>query len=315
MSLLIKRAGLQTTIQAGPRRGRRHLGVPACGAADPLSLALANRLVGNAPDTAALEITLTGMDLKFEADCQFALTGAPCRIRLGRRSVQQHETVMAPAGATLRIGGALSGARTYFAVAGGLRAASVLGSVSTYVPAGLGGHQGRALADGDRIELLAPGKRSDTLSTPDNFRPPFTGAWALRTCYGAETGLLDSHARAALFDTNFTVGSRADRMGLQLEGRSLKVDSHGRLPSAAVFPGSVQCPENGTPFLLSVDAQTTGGYARVAQVARVDRHIIGQCRMGDHVRLIRRRPEAAIADLKEKLDYWSAWIPDIATAI
>jgi allophanate hydrolase subunit 2 len=77
----------------------------------------------------------------------------------------------------------------------------------------------------------------------------------------------------------------------------------------------VQCPEDGTPYLLAVDAQTTGGYPRIAQVARVDRHVLGQLRSNDHLRLLRRTPEQAAAELHEKLAYWREWLPDIASVI
>ena len=100
-------------------------------------------------------------------------------------------------------------------------------------------------------------------------------------------------------------------MGLQLEGPTLAISSGGRMPSAPVFPGTVQCPESGSPYVLSVDAGTVGGYPRVAQVARVDRHLLGQLRPGDHVRLLLREQQTAIDELRQKIDYWRAWLPDI----
>ena len=118
-----------------------------------------------------------------------------------------------------------------------------------------------------------------------------------------------------LFDTNFTIGNRADRMGLQFDGKSFQVASGGQLDSAPVFPGTIQCPEDGKPFLLSIDAGTIGGYPRVAQVARVDRHIIGQLRPGDHVRLLWRDEQSAAEELRAKHDYWRQWLPDIAQLI
>jgi allophanate hydrolase subunit 2 len=196
-------------------------------------------------------------------------------------------------------------------VAGGILARAVLGSASTYLPAGLGGIDGRAIASGDVLGTGPTGDGPPVRETPRDFRPPMLRAWALRACTGAEAGLLDKESRFDLFDTNFTVGRRADRMGLVLEGRRFEPASGGRMPSAAVFPGTIQCPEEGQPFLLSVDAQTTGGYPRVAQVARADRHLIGQLRPGDHVRLLWREPQSATDELREKIAYWSRWLPDV----
>jgi allophanate hydrolase subunit 2 len=83
------------------------------------------------------------------------------------------------------------------------------------------------------------------------------------------------------------------------------------MPSAAVFPGTLQCPESGVPFLLGIDAQTTGGYPRVLQVARPDRHLIGQLRPGDRLRFLLRTPAEATRDLRLKHAAWRRWLPDI----
>lgn len=309
MSITILKAGLQTTIQSVPRIGTRHLGVPSSGAADPLSLALANRLVGNDWRAPALEATLVAPTMRFNTDCAFALTGAPAKVTLNRKPVDFHETVFAVAGDELVIGGIEFGVRLYVAVAGGFAAEEILGSASTYLLAELGGYQGRALEEGDILPLSA--SEVDRLQTPDGFIPPVSSSWALRACESFETAQLVGDARDRLFATNWTVGRRADRMGLQLDGAKLEVSSGGRMPSAPVFPGTVQCPESGTPYVLSVDAGTVGGYPRVAQIARLDRHLLGQLRPGDHVRFLLREPQAAIDELRQKIDYWRAWLPDI----
>ncbi len=309
MNITVIKPGLQTTVQAGPRVGMRHMGVPANGAADPLSLALANRLVGNAWDAAALEATLLGPTLRFESSCTFAVAGAQATATLNGSPIPHHETVAGEPGDELVVGSAEIGARIYVAVAGGLVAEDVLGSASTNLQAGFGGLHGRALQPND--VLHAGGADASALKTPEKFRPPITTSWGLRTCAAAETNLLDSAGLAALFDTNWIVDRRADRMGLRLQGPTLAVSSDGRMPSAGVIPGAIQCPEDGAPYILSVDAGTVGGYPRIAQVARVDRHVLGQLRPGDHVRLLRREPDEAINDLRAKLDYWRKWLPEI----
>ena len=120
---------------------------------------------------------------------------------------------------------------------------------------------------------------------------------------------MDSDLERPLFGRQWHVSSRADRMGIQLEGEALGGMDTGRRPSVPVFPGCVQCPPDGVPFLLSIDAQTTGGYARVAQVIRADRHLIGQLRSGDSLRFLPRTPTEAATELRQKIDYWSEWLP------
>ena len=289
--------------------GLRHLGVPANGAADPLSLALANKLVGNAWDAPALEAALLGPSLRFDVRCAIAIAGADAVVTLNDKKQAPHETVFASAGDELVIGAAAVGARVYIAVAGGLDADRVLESASTNLQAGFGGYQGRALRKGDVLDI-AP-RDVEPLRTPDEFRLPMSSSWGLRTCTSNESELLDGPSFKRLFDTNWAVDRRADRMGLRLDGPLLKVLSDGRMPSAAVIPGTIQCPEDGVPYLLSVDAGTVGGYPRIAQVARVDRHILGQLRPGDHVRLLLREPDEAVNELRSKLAYWHEWLPDI----
>jgi allophanate hydrolase subunit 2 len=221
----------------------------------------------------------------------------------------------ARAGDQLRVGPATAGVRSYISFAAGLQAEQFLGSGSTYVPAGLGGYRGRALQRGDRLEFVGTIDLPELPATPADFRPLTSGPWAVRACDGAEFDALDKAGRAALFDTNFAIGTRNDRMGMQLQGRVFDVSSAGFLASVPVFPGCVQCPEDGAPYLLAVDAQTTGGYPRIAQVVRADRHVLGQLRSGDHLRLLRRTPEEAATELREKLKYWRDWLPDIVSII
>ncbi len=315
MTVRILKPGLQSTVQAGPRTGQRHLGVPASGAADPLSLALANRLVGNAWSAPAIETTLVGASLRFEHAGYVAVTGATANVWLNGERVKRHRTLRVAPGDELTVGPARVGARSYVAVAGGIEADDVLGSASTYLPAGFGGFRGRALRADDLLDLGPSGEAPLEIRTPKRFRPRSSTSWALRACYGADVDLLTKESRFDLFDTNFTVGNRADRMGLELRGARFAVTSGGRLASAPVFPGTIQCPEDGTPFLLSIDAQTIGGYPRVAQVARLDRHLIGQLRPGDHVRLLWRDADSARNELLAKHDYWREWLPDIGVII
>lgn len=311
MSLHIRRAGLMTTVQARPRTGQRHLGVPLSGPADPLSMALANHLVGNGAFAPALETTLSGVDLDFEVPACFAIAGAPADSTLNGEALEAHQSYAAKAGDRLCIGAATSGVRTYVAVGGGVAADEFLGSASSYVPAGFGGFKGRALEDGDQLALVNSKAKFRSLRTPDEFRPPVSSALAMRACTARDFKSLQASDQQALFDTNFTVGVRSDRMGIKLEGREFEVAAAGYLDSVPIFPGCVQCPPDGSPYLLGVDAQTTGGYAQLAQVARVDRHLLGQLRAGNHLRLLRRSPEQAAADLREKHEYWRGWLDDI----
>lgn len=315
MSLLVHEPGLQTTIQAASRRSLRHLGVPSSGAADALSLALANRLLGNPWSAPALEATLQGPLLEFGCDTCVAVTGGEVALEINGKPVACHGNLAISAGDRLAIGRITGGARTYIGIAGGVHGERVLGSESTYLPAAFGGFEGRALRAGDRLTLQPRAGDCATLATPAEYRPRYTGAYVLRACEGAEADLLDESSLALLFTQNWQVSVRADRMGVALEGATLEVASDGRMASAPVFPGTVQCPESGTPYLLGVDAQTTGGYPRVLQVIRADRHLVGQLRPGDHVRFVQCAPAEAARLLQQKHAELASWLPDIVQVI
>jgi biotin-dependent carboxylase-like uncharacterized protein len=315
MSIVVKRAGLQTTIQAQPRIGQRHLGVPLCGPADPLSMGLANRLVGNDSLQPALEVTLSGCDIEFAKESSFAITGAPCDVRLNGKPINMHKSYRAMTGDNLNVGAAKKAVRSYIAVGGGLAGEEFLASASTYMPAAFGGFEGRALRDNDQVSLRQAEHAFVEAQTPPEFQLQFSNAWALRACAQRNFADLKEADQVALFNTNFSVSARGDRMGIQLLGQSFDLPTAGYLDSDPIFPGTVQCPSDGVPYLLSVDAQTTGGYAQLAQVGRVDRHLIGQLRAGDHLRLLVRTPEEAAEDLHEKQDYWRQWLPDVEVVI
>ena len=309
----VLKPGLQTTVQSRPRFGLRHRGVPSGGAADALSLALANRLVGNSWDAPALEAVLLGPTLKFAQSCCISITGGEVWATLNDTAVSCHECIPISTGDELVIGSVSSGARAYIAFSGGLDIEIVLRSASTNLQAAFGGLNGRALRSGDRLRAL--GRTAVEVSTPDRLRPRSTGRVALRTCEASDTNLLDQTQQKAFFGTKWQVGHRADRMGIRLSGALLDISSDGRMPSAAVFPGTIQCPEDGVPYLLSVDAGTVGGYPRIGQVARADLHVLGQLRPGDRMLLLRTDPDEAVALLREKHEYWSDWLPSIEEII
>ncbi len=315
MTVRVLRGGAQTTLQAAPRTGLRHLGIPSSGPADGLSMALANRLVGNAALAPALEITLYGPRLRFDLDACFALVGAPVDATLNGDAIAPHESLRARSGDVLDIGSMATGARCYLAVEGGIAGSAAFGSVSTYLPAGLGGIEGRALREGDALALADPAATTEGTRTPPGLRVAIPTNPALRCCDGPDAGLLDAGLRERLYGGRWRAGLRADRMGIELAGERLLLPSGGQMASAPVFPGSLQCPEGGTPYLLSVDAQTTGGYPQVLQVARCDRHLVGQLRPGGPLRFLARTAGQAAADLRDKLAYFRDWVPDVDDAL
>lgn len=305
MSVEILKAGLQTSLQGKPRTGFRHFGVPAAGPADPLSLALANRLVGNKSDALGLEFTLIGGKLLFTEMTGFAVTGASADLHLNTARIRPHETYIAEPGDTLEIGPAQSGCRTYVALSGDIAAQDLMGSSSTYLPGKFGGFEGRALRDGDELNILNR-RMPDEIETPDEFRPYFNDRMVVQVTRGANFDLLENSS--ALLDAEFHVTQRAGRMGVQLSGHIVELSDSSKLTSEAVFPGSIQCPPDGQPFILLSDSQTTGGYPHILQVTRSDRFQLGQLKPGARLRFVMREPREAAERFRARWNAYSSWL-------
>jgi 5-oxoprolinase (ATP-hydrolysing) subunit C len=289
MTIKLIEPGLMTLVQGVPFRGMRHLGMPLAGAADPVSLALANWIVGNAAEAAALETAFAAMSLRAQTACIVAVQGAATGVEINGRQYATCDPLSLAPGDLLRIAAPTAGCRSYVAIRGGIRVTPVLTATSTYVPARLGGLGGIALAKGQIIESDGThGGEPRTL--PERYRLRHGMDFLLRVSTAPESGWIDP---AALLGQSWTIGRRANRVGIELEGAPIQLKMNEPLDSSAVFPGTIQCPPSGLPFLLGADAQTTGGYPRIAQVIRADRHVIGQIRPGATLRFQRVEPAEA----------------------
>ena len=306
--LRILSPGVQTSLQGAPRRGWRHYGIPSSGPADALSMALANRLVGNPSEATTVEITLGGFVCEFERDCRFAITGAVGPAHLSGRALPVHETCIARRGDSLQIEPPRLGMRAYLAVPGGFEAERVFGSTSTYLMAGFGGYDGRALKAGDVLNVKDGSSHGQSFVTPEKLRPVFSNSVALRACSSAESELLPAQAEHKFYQHTYQAAQQITRMGFALEGPHLDLESDGMMKSAAVYPGTVQCPPSGQPYILACDAQTTGGYPRLAQIARCDLHLLGQIRPGDRIQFLHRSLADAAKAYKEKRALLQDWL-------
>ena len=307
--LRIKAPGPQSTLQGRPRSSLRHQGVPAAGPADHLSMALANWLVGNAPAATAIEITYGGLEAQVRAPCSIGVVGAAAMIEVSGQRYPADHTLQLNIGDQLRVPHGKVGMRTYLAVNGGFDVPEFLGSVSTYLPAGFGGLRGRALQAEDVITASDPLSPPEALrSLPARVRLVFTHSFGLRTVPSAEFDMLSDTSKTKLFRTVFVAGRQATRMGLALDGQPLEISSDGRMKSMPVFPGTIQCPGSGSPIVLLCDAQTTGGYPRIAQIARCDRHLLGQISPGDRVQLLRRSPDEAAEAYQQKQSFLNGYL-------
>ncbi|MEL1264063.1 biotin-dependent carboxyltransferase family protein [Pseudoxanthomonas putridarboris] len=269
--------GLQTTVQDQGRTGWRHLGVARAGALDPHALALANRMVGNPESCAGLEITLQGPRLRLRRPCRIALTGAAVQAWWDDLPLPMGRPIRLPAG-ELKLGAIRDGARSWLAVAGGIGTAPVLGSRSTDLRGGFGGHDGRAIRAGDTLPV-------DAGEGPVR-RPHFPAWWIdLDDPWTADRHVLryvpSAHpAAAALGLQRWRIHPDSNRQGLRLDGAALPAIGGGGV-SEPVAVGTLQLPPDGRPILLLADAQTVGGYPRLGHVIASDLGRAAQLRPGE----------------------------------
>ncbi len=319
MSLRIVRPGLLTTVQDRGRHGLQHIGVAPCGAMDPVALELANGLVGNRADAAALEITLLGPEIAFESDALVALCGAEMDARLGGMPMPAggapmpaNRPVFVEKGTLLSTRRATLGSRAYLAVAGGIALPPVLGSRSTYLPAKFGGLEGRQLRAGDILPLIQDSsalafKRYKNLNLKKETREGVrTVGWSapaltlpvrepivIHAMEGRHHALFDAAARRAFFEAIWKVTPDSNRMGFRLAGPVLARTQVGEILSEPACLGTVQVPANGLPIALMADHQTTGGYPKIAEIAAADVPRLAQLAPGGTVQFARCTLEQA----------------------
>ena len=288
--LKVRDAGMHTTLQDLGRFGFQSMGVPVSGALDSVSLILANRLVGNHANTAALENLYHGATLEVCADSvRVALTGSDTPLQiLGNGDtdiieVPPWHSVLLRRGQVLRVGALKDSVCCYLAVAGGFDIPPCLDSLSTYVRGAFGGFAGRALRPGDALPLVLFNVREDgDQCLPDP--PKLDTRQPLRVVLGPQQHHFTDEALQIFLSSSYMVSPQSDRMGMRLDGPRLRHCSGYNIVSDAIATGAIQVPGSGQPIVLLADHQTTGGYPKIATVISADLPRAGRLRPGDALR-------------------------------
>ena len=290
MNAVVTRAGFLTSVQDVGRTGFRQFGVSTAGALDPFALRVTNLLVGNHEDAAGLEITLGGLQLRFEDERIVAWCGGEFDVQIGSRVLLAGHVAHLQRGDELKFGRAQIGCRAWLAVSGGVNVPIVLGSRSTDLRASFGGLDGGALRDGDILPVgPAPGSPIPATSisswtAPHDWASPASRHPSLRFIRGVDWSRFGDVTIQRFTNHEFSVSPDSDRMGVRLDGPELKREDETDLISEAVAPGTIQVPPSGKPILLLGDCQTIGGYPKIAHVITVDLGVAAQLRAGDRVR-------------------------------
>jgi biotin-dependent carboxylase-like uncharacterized protein len=280
----VQTPGLLTTVQDLGREGFGPLGVSPSGAADAISLRLGNRLVGNPEAAAGLEMTLLGGTFVFPHGAVIALTGSDFGATLDGAPADSWTSIEVNAGQTLCVGATRSGARCYLCVQGGIAVKPLLGSASTHLLSGLGGYQGRALLKGDVLQIGSATVPFQKGSIAPAALERLTPRKLLRVTPGPQSDSFPEASRRRFYAGTYRVAEDSNRMGLRLEGPAIAQDSSGEMITEGVSLGAIQITAGGLPIILFVEQQTTGGYAKIANVISADLHSLGQLRPRDEIR-------------------------------
>jgi biotin-dependent carboxylase-like uncharacterized protein len=228
MTAIVTRGGFLTSVQDLGRTGFRQFGVSSSGALDWFALRVANLLVGNDEGVAGLEITLGGLQMRFEDERIVGWCGGEFDVQIGSRALPAGHVAYLQAGDELKFGRAQIGCRCWLAISGGIDVPFVLGSRSTDLRADFGGLEGRALRDGDVLALgpwpgsPPPATGISSWTAPHDWASPAKRNPVLRFVRGTDWDRFDASTLQRLTSEPFTVSPDSDRMGVRLDGPKLK---------------------------------------------------------------------------------------------
>lgn len=301
-AVLIKPGPLCTVQDLGRPTGRRQ-GISPGGAMDRQACLWANRLLGNDPAAAVLEITLGGATLRFEEDATVALAGAECRATLEGEPIGNWRTVRVRQGQTLRYAYSDTGMRAYLGFPGGVDAPRLFGSASVVLREGLEGSLGRPMHESERIRWLGAPHPELLRSVPAELVPNALPAIELPLITGYEWHLFSAEERDAAWASEWSIDVASDRVACRLQGPALR-SGPSALDSTPLLDGTVQVPGNGIPLVFMRDRPTVGGYPKLGSVdpGALDR--LAQARPGTRVRFVPADPAEVLMRLRERRSFF-----------
>jgi len=298
--ITIIQKGFFTTIQDEGRLGYRAYGVPLAGAMDRYSYRVANLLVGNEKNEAAIEMTGVGACFKFDEEQYIAICGADMQAKLNGKPIASWSSLLVPKGSELSFAEAITGYRAYLAIRGGFNAPLVLQSRSTYTEAKIGGYEGRILKNGDVLYVREKLSRQTTLQKlPAPYVRQYPAEIVLRVLLGPQDDLFTDKSLETFFTGFFHVTAQSDRSGYWLNGpKIMTISGKTDIISDAVSLGAIQILSSGMPYIVTADHQTTRGFAKIGYVIQPDLALLAQAKAGDRIRFILVTEREAVEALR-----------------
>jgi antagonist of KipI len=281
--LHIEKAGIQTLVVDKGRKGFQSSGVPVSGFMDKKAGRIANWLVGNEIDAAVLEITLIGPKIKVEGEGLIAFTGADLSVKINGEKVNLYQTIPIKSEDIISFGKAQSGCRAYLAVSGSIKVEEWLNSKSAITPNTDLLTPQSLVSKGDCLVLRKGSQKIfRTYSLEKETQP--SSITKIRVIRGPEYDAFAQQSIDAFEKTIFTISPDSNRMGYRLEsGTIFKLKQNKDLISSGIVPGTIQVTDSRQTIVLLADAQTSGGYPRIANVINADLDQMAQLKPGDRI--------------------------------
>jgi biotin-dependent carboxylase-like uncharacterized protein len=311
-TLVVKSCGPLTALQDRGRLGYQRFGVSPSGAMDRRALAMANALVGNPPETGAIEFVNLGGTFTCEGgDLHVGIAGAGSSISIDGAPVPPLTSIVLKEGQTLEVGHPRTGTFSYLAVAGGFAVEPQLGSLSFHLRSRLGGLKSAALKSGDHLPCRSEAQDREPMQLTIDL-PEETGP--IRIIMGPQDDYFTPETISLLLESEFTISPQADRMGFQLTGPRLEHAKGFNIVSDGIVDGHIQVPGSGQPIVLMRDRQTAGGYPKIATVISADLGRFAQMRPGSTVRFKAIERDEAVTAARQ-LKEWIAALPSHLTPV
>lgn len=304
--------GAPNVVQDLGRYGCMSFGVSRSGAMDPFALSIGNALVGNDRGEAGIEINLFPFRVRFYKDTRFAVTGADVKATLDEHRLAPWWGRTASAGQTLAIERPSRGARAYLAIGGGINVKPVMGSKSTDLKGSFGGASGRGLMRGDRLDVGNGQSRSEhpwkvglgvlPKGLLEYWEEVSTNCVTVRVLPAAEFERFTPESQTAFLQDEFKVTPDANRVGYRLNGPVLSQSEHVELLSHGIVAGTIQVPPSGQAIVQLAEANTCGGYPKIATVIEADLWKLSQVPIGCAIRFELTDIDTAVTALQKRRD-------------
>lgn len=298
MAIHIIKTGLQLSVQDMGRLGSRRFGVPIGGSMDMQAAQIANILCGNELNAAVLEVVLHGAKLCADATHLISFTGSGARVFINEEEVALYRPIKVAPGTIIDFKYHSEGCRMYMAIAGGFETPMIMGSRSFSSVLDM-----QPLEIGSKLHTSHISALAQKLMNHSNGVASWGSKYssdksAIRFIAGPEWEMLNDGSKELWVENKFEVKVRSNRMGYRLKGPALETIEPVQMISTAVMPGTVQLTPEGDPLLLMADAQTTGGYPRIAQVIEADLSKCAQKRPGDIIQFEKVTLEIALQEFE-----------------